>query len=192
MNTENENKTIILNNVLDMILDRNLITKDKYKDYEKSFTSKIQDDEYTVKTINNKIYNINFLKNIIKKQKILKIIEDNAKNYILIVMDPKIAKYFKDVKEFENVEVFSNFELLINPTKNIYLSQEHILLNEDEKNQLLKEYDCQLNNLPKILSDDPITKYYNAKINDVFKIIRNNPITNKQIVYRVVDYNTIN
>lgn len=191
MNTQNDTKKIILDNVLDMFFDRKLISKEKYNEYQKAFTSKLLDDEFKVKASNNDVYEIIFLKNIIKKQQVLKIIEDNTKKYILIIMDPKIDKYFKDVKKIENVEVFSEFQLLINPTKNIYLSQEHILLNDDEKNDLLEEYDCTLSELPKILIDDPISKYYDANVDDVFKIIRNNPITNKQIVYRVVIDNIV-
>ncbi len=191
MNTQNDTKKIILDNVLDMFFDRKLISKEKYNEYQKAFTSKLLDDEFKIKASNNDVYEIIFLKNIIKKQQVLKIIEDKTKKYILIIMDPKIAKYFKDVKKIENVEVFSDFQLLINPTKNIYLSQEHILLNDDEKNDLLEEYDCTLSELPKILIDDPISKYYDANVDDVFKIIRNNPITNKQIVYRVVIDNIV-
>lgn len=186
MNSPTDSKKIVLDNVLDMFFDRKLLSKEKYGEYQKLFNSKLLDDEFKIKSTDNKVYEIIFLKNIIKKQQVLKIIEDSTKNYVLIIMDPKIAKYFKDVRNIEYVEVFSEFQLLINPTKNIYLSQEHILLNNEEKADLLEEYDCTLSELPKILIDDPITKYFNANVDDIFKIIRNNPITNKEIVYRVV------
>ena len=191
MNSQSESKQIILNNVLDMFFDRKLISKEKYNEYQKAFTSKILDDEFKVKSTDNYVYEIIFLKNIIKKQQILKLIEDKTKKYIFIILDPKIAKYFKDVRKIEYVEVFSEFELLINPTKNIYLSQEHILLKDEEKNKLLEEYDCTISELPKISIEDPITKYFNANVDDIFKIIRNNPITNNSIVYRVVIDDTI-
>ena len=185
MNNISENKQIILQNLYEMFNDRKLINKTENSKYKNLFNSAISDDELTVK-FENKKYIIHFLKNIIKKQQILKLVDDESNNYVLVLMDAKSVKYVKDVKNLNNIEIFTNFELLINPTKNIYLSQQHILLNESEKNQLLDEYNCTLNELPKISINDPITRYYNAKNNDIFKIIRNNPISINSIVYRVV------
>ena len=79
MNTQNDTKKIILDNVLDMFFDRKLISKEKYNEYQKAFTSKLLDDEFKIKASNNDVYEIIFLKNIIKKQQVLKIIEDKTK-----------------------------------------------------------------------------------------------------------------
>ena len=63
---------------------------------------------------------------------------------------------------------------------------QHILLNDEEKQQLLEEYNIPFNKYPKIFLSDPVAKYYNARIHDVFKIIRPSPVSGVSIYYRYV------
>ncbi len=66
------------------------------------------------------------------------------------------------------------------------LVPEHIILSEEEKEELLKRYNISLHQLPKILVNDPVVKAIGAKEGDVIKIIRKSPVAGKTVYYRVV------
>jgi DNA-directed RNA polymerase subunit H (RpoH/RPB5) len=66
------------------------------------------------------------------------------------------------------------------------LVPKHILLSEEEKEELLKKYGITLRELPRILSSDPMAKALNAKVGDVIKIIRESPTAGVSEYYRVV------
>lgn len=66
------------------------------------------------------------------------------------------------------------------------LVPKHILLNEKEKEEVLKKYGNDLKKFPRILQDDPAIASLNAKPGDIIKIIRECPYTGKNIYYRVV------
>jgi DNA-directed RNA polymerase subunit H (RpoH/RPB5) len=95
-------------------------------------------------------------------------------------------------KEYDNqgkkifLEAFSHSELAFDKTKHI-LQPKFILLNDKEKEELLKTLDTKKENLQKILIYDPMAKYYGAKIGDIFRIIRPSPTSGiNPNVYRVV------
>ena len=66
------------------------------------------------------------------------------------------------------------------------LVPKHIILNEQEKEELLKNYGISLRQLPRILVSDPVIKLLNGKLGDVVKIIRKSPTAGETIYYRVV------
>lgn len=66
------------------------------------------------------------------------------------------------------------------------LVPKHIVLNEKEKEEVLKKYRVTLKQLPRILSSDPVVKLIGAKSGDVVKIIRKDPILGESVYYRVV------
>ncbi len=66
------------------------------------------------------------------------------------------------------------------------LVPKHILLNEKEKEELLKNYGITIKDLPRILSSDPMAKALNAKVGDIIKIIRKSPTAEVSEYYRVV------
>jgi DNA-directed RNA polymerase subunit H (RpoH/RPB5) len=66
------------------------------------------------------------------------------------------------------------------------LVPKHILLNEKEKEEVLKKYGITLKDLPRILSSDPMAKALNAKVGDIIKIIRKSPTAEVSEYYRVV------
>ena len=59
-------------------------------------------------------------------------------------------------------------------------------LTEQEKNKMLEFYNCQENDFPQILEDDPVVKYYNYKIGDMLRIQRYNGTEHPDLYYRVV------
>jgi len=66
------------------------------------------------------------------------------------------------------------------------LVPEHILLNENEKDRLLKKYGITLRQLPRILVTDPVVKILNGKPGDIVKIIRKSPTAGETVYHRVI------
>ena len=66
------------------------------------------------------------------------------------------------------------------------LVPKHVILNEQEKEELLKRYGIILRQLPRISVSDPMIKLLNGKTGDVVKITRKSPTAGETIYYRVV------
>jgi len=66
------------------------------------------------------------------------------------------------------------------------LVPDHILLTEEETQELLKKYGITRGQLPKIKSSDVVVKQINAKPGDVLKIIRKSLTAGKAVAYRLV------
>ncbi|WP_173332317.1 DNA-directed RNA polymerase subunit H [Methanocella paludicola] len=62
----------------------------------------------------------------------------------------------------------------------------HILLTEEETQELLKRYSITRGQLPKIKSSDVVVKQIGAKPGDVLKIIRRSLTAGKAVAYRLV------
>jgi len=62
----------------------------------------------------------------------------------------------------------------------------HILLKEEEKEEVLRRYGVTLRQLPRILETDPAIKEMNPKPGDVVKIIRKSTTAGESMYYRVV------
>jgi DNA-directed RNA polymerase subunit H len=74
--------------------------------------------------------------------------------------------------------------------KEIILNHElvpkHEILSEEETKELLETLKITKEQLPKILSKDPVVKILGAKPGDVIKIIRKSATAGEAIYYRVV------
>ncbi len=66
------------------------------------------------------------------------------------------------------------------------LVPEHIIMNEEEKKQLLEKFNITINQLPKILKNDPAAKQIEAKEGDIIKIVRRSQTAGEAIYYRLV------
>jgi len=66
------------------------------------------------------------------------------------------------------------------------LVPKHIILNENERNELLKKYGIALRQLPRISALDPVIKILNGNPGDIVKIIRKSGIAGESTYYRVV------
>lgn len=62
----------------------------------------------------------------------------------------------------------------------------HVILTEEEKNEVLKKYRVALKQLPRILITDPAIADKNPNAGDVVKIIRNSPTAGETFYFRVV------
>ncbi len=66
------------------------------------------------------------------------------------------------------------------------LVPEHILLSDEEAEEVLKTLGVSKEQLPKIRADDPVAKEIGAKPGQIVKIIRESPTAGRSIAYRLV------
>ena len=69
---------------------------------------------------------------------------------------------------------------------NHFLIPKHSKLRDKEKKELLKKYNINENNLPRILSKDSAIAHLSLEAGDVVKIIRKSPTAGETVFYRVV------
>jgi DNA-directed RNA polymerase I, II, and III subunit RPABC1 len=106
---------------------------------------------------------------------------------LIIVQDkptPQIAKELLN-DEYNLYEIFLTKMLMFNITHH-HIVPKHTILNEEDSKKILNSFDATKNQLPKLLSTDPVAKYYGMKSGDICKITRNSPMTGESIYYRIV------
>ena len=62
----------------------------------------------------------------------------------------------------------------------------HELLNEKDKEEILKQYGITLRQLPRIFASDAMVKNLNANIGDVIRITRKSETAGESFYFRVV------
>ncbi|KAE9588629.1 hypothetical protein Lal_00003276 [Lupinus albus] len=105
---------------------------------------------------------------------------------ILIVQNQITAQALKAVKIFSfKVEIFQITDLLVNITKHV-LKPKHELLTEKQKQILLKKYNLEEKQLPRMLQTDAISKYYGLERGQVVKVTYSGEVTELHVTYRCV------
>jgi DNA-directed RNA polymerase subunit H len=66
------------------------------------------------------------------------------------------------------------------------LVAEHILLSDNEANQVLKKYDIEKEQLPKIKITDPVIMEINAQVGQIVKIVRKSQTAGEAEFYRLI------
>lgn len=66
------------------------------------------------------------------------------------------------------------------------LVPKQVLMNEKEKEEILKKFGIALKQLPRILSTDPAIKQLNGQPGDVVKIYRKSQTAGETAYYRVI------
>lgn len=66
------------------------------------------------------------------------------------------------------------------------LVPDHTILSKTEANKVIKQLNVHQEQLPKILSDDPVVKEIGAKPGDILKITRRSHTAGKFLTYRLV------
>ena len=180
--------------LLEMLEDRKYKIPDDIKDLNlQHFMAQYESSEIDI-TLDNIFVRFfeedkSFAKNDLKNN-YSEIIEEHGDTInIIIIIKDKIASAVKTELEknlYSNLEIFTHNELIFNITKN-YLVPQHILLNEEEKQEIYKKYNMKNNdNFQQILVKDPVAKYYAMKVGDLCKIIRSSPSSGIGISYRAV------
>lgn len=186
--------------VLEMLSDRGYPVPDNFNMSFEDFLLLLEENNLDLHFIkddqtNDAIY-VRFLydynKNLTKKDLDMMIEEiqtektDNPDIQMVFILKINPSKNSMEVLEkTKNTEIFWQDMLTFNPTKH-YLVPQHIPLNEEEIQEVMKMYKCKKSQLPKLSRSDPIAKYYGMKPDSVFKIIRNSPSMGEHIYYRHV------
>ena len=113
--------------------------------------------------------------------------EGKAESGIIVISGELTSQAKQKLVETNNilhVDFFKISELMVNITEHSYVPK-HILLNDEEKNILLKRYKIKENQLPKILTSDPVAKYLGLRKGNVVKIIRDSETAGKYVTYRI-------
>ena len=191
LNTKEINIIVCLN-VLKMLNRRKLIN-----DVDEIF-SEIKDDINQKAIIefelNNKtkcgIYSINTkINSITQGTPIDEYLSSDINIHKIIILKDAAKKVLKQIQnEYKNSEFFFEHEMLEDIPNKIFIP-EHILLNDNEKKQLLSKF--TENELSSILDIDIMSRYYHAKVGDIFKIIRPSIVAGNSIVYRKVIYGSL-
>jgi DNA-directed RNA polymerase subunit H len=66
------------------------------------------------------------------------------------------------------------------------LVPDHKILSEDESAKLLKQFEIKPEQLPKILSNDPVILSIGAKSGQIVKVVRNSQTAKFATAYRIV------
>ena len=123
------------------------------------------DDKIAVKLLFRKITTIRKIEDI---EDFL----DKYKNHYKFVIVSKITpKAYKQFIEYDNLEVFFDDDLLINKIDHIFVPK-HILLTQEEQDQIKKEYGFKRIEIGIIKQSDPIARYYNIKPGSIVRIER--------------------
>lgn len=113
---------------------------------------------------------------------------ENVRRAIIIVrsnLTPFAKQLIKEVtmRGFR-MEYFRENELLVDITEH-KLVPEHIVLSQQEKQELLDRYRLKPSQLPRIQVTDPMARYLGLKPNQVVKIIRPSETAGRYITYRI-------
>ncbi|KAJ7972145.1 putative DNA-directed RNA polymerase II [Quillaja saponaria] len=76
-------------------------------------------------------------------------------------------------------------DLLVNITKHV-LKPKHRVLTNREKQNLLKKYNIEEKQLPRLLQQDAIARYYGLERGQVVKVTYGGEITQSHVTYRCV------
>ncbi|KAI6178178.1 RPB5-like protein [Aphelenchoides besseyi] len=114
--------------------------------------------------------------------------EQNVTRAIIVVqggMTPSAKTAVNDMLPKYQLEVFVEAELMVNITEH-ELVPEHVVMNQDEKAELLARYKLKDSQLPRIQLSDPVSRYFGLKRGQVVKIIRPSETAGRYITYRHV------
>ena len=183
---EQQKNEIIITNFVKMLYNRSYFDNSDLNDLIKSGINNFANYK-TFINYNNEVFHliiIPYKLNTIKKtEDIENFLNSNDDKKIFVVLSGS-TKIEKQILEYKKTEVFNDVDLLVNIIDN-NLIPKHILLSDEEANNILTEYKINKKNLPCILSADRIAKYYNIEPGQIVKIIRPSITAGEEIIYRV-------
>ncbi|KAL3381791.1 hypothetical protein AABB24_001740 [Solanum stoloniferum] len=112
--------------------------------------------------------------------------KESLSRLILIIENPMTNPAMKVVEDSPfKTEIFQITDLLVNITKHV-LKPKHELLTNTEKEQLLKKYNLEEKQLPRMSQKDAIARYYGLEKGQVVKVTYSNEIIETHVTYRCV------
>ncbi|KAL9232662.1 hypothetical protein vseg_007744 [Gypsophila vaccaria] len=112
--------------------------------------------------------------------------KESLSGIILIVENRLTSPALKALDMFHSkVETFQITDLLVNITKHV-LKPRHRVLTPKEKEKLLKKYNLEEKQLPRMSVKDAISRYYGLEKGQVVKVMYTGEITQSHVTYRCV------
>jgi len=180
-----EQTQVVLMNFTKMLWRRRIITENQVSEiYQKLFDQKPDNGKYNLK-VNEKNLGLLLYFNPLTSVKKGSDVEEFMliKKDLKFVIAKSISKKTVNQGKERDTEIFEITELLVDIPANP-LVPEHILLDDKEKEEFLKIY--QEKNLPKLFSDDIMSRYLGGKKGDIIKIIRKTINSGNSVYYRRV------
>ena len=185
--------------VIEMLQDRgHVIPEDVSIVNFEQFSIKYDTDNIDIyindETKNKKIYihfNINLNKKFGKSdlvetlKKVVGTYKDENINLILLLREKENSTVTKELekKQYENVEIFLKKNMIFNITHHVYVPK-HIVLNEEESEEIVSKFNTPKIKFPKILKTDPVARYFALKSGMMCKILRKSPEVGESVSYR--------
>ncbi|KAL3770233.1 hypothetical protein ACHAWO_009547 [Cyclotella atomus] len=134
--------------------------------------------------------------------------DENVSNAIMVLrgdITPFAKQAVMEMSDSFRIEHFKEAELLVDITEhtlrfftseNRFTNQvqyflfvqkvpEHLVLSQNEKQELLKRYRLRETQLPRIQPNDPVARYYGMRRGQVVKIIRPSETAGRYVTYRI-------
>lgn len=165
-------RTLIFENTAKMINARNITNL--WEPIFEQFKSNYDNGTTWFRSGDNKIAVKLLLRKITTIRKVEDIDEflDKYKDHYKFVIVTKITpKAYKQFIEYDNLEVFFDDDLLANKIDHVFVPK-HIILTQEEQDQIRKEYGFKRIEIGIIKESEPIARYYNIKPGQIIRIER--------------------
>ena len=117
-----------------------------------------------------------------ERDEVICIVDEKISNESMF--DNQLDGLYKKMQNKYYTQIFDMSKLIINIMEHEYVP-EHIIIKEDEKQQLLERFDiATFSQLPIILKSDPVAKFIGMRRGDICKIIRPSETSGKYEIYR--------
>ncbi len=164
-------KTLVFENTAKMIASRKSIDyKPIFEQFKTNFDNdttwyRAGDDKIAVKLLFRKITTIR------KIEDIEEFLDKYKDHYRFVIVSKITPKAYKQFIEYNNLEVFFDDDMLVNKIDHMFVPK-HILLSQEEQDQIRKEYGFKRIEIGIIKESDPIARYYNLKPGQIIRIER--------------------
>ncbi|XP_071686519.1 DNA-directed RNA polymerases IV and V subunit 5B-like [Rutidosis leptorrhynchoides] len=112
--------------------------------------------------------------------------KDSLSRLIIVVQSHITNQAMKSVELFSfKVEIFQITDLLVNITKHV-LKPKHRVITDQEKEKLLKKFNLNEKQLPRMSEKDAIAQYYGLTKGQVVEVTYNGEITGLHVTYRCI------
>ncbi|ESQ44366.1 hypothetical protein EUTSA_v10006218mg [Eutrema salsugineum] len=112
--------------------------------------------------------------------------QETISGLIMVLQNHVTNQALKAIELFSfKVEIFQITDLLVNITNHV-LKPKHRVLNDKEKTALLKKFNIEEKQLPRISKKDAVVRYYGLEKGQVVKVNYRGQLTESHVAYRCV------
>jgi DNA-directed RNA polymerase subunit H (RpoH/RPB5) len=169
-------KVTVLTNIVKMLIERGLLTKEKgATDMEKFSKAKELDTVYQIHTNDKKTivkilpHKITAISKSFGLRLFLEKYPDAHKIVVVNDMSKKAVQFI--IHNYADTEIFNERDLMLNLIDHVDIPK-HIPMSEAEKEDFFKKYNCTTKQVPKMKDSEPVSRYYNLRPGTLVKVLR--------------------